>query len=63
MSVYQRAYELRQSITNFSELQEEMQRALANVKETDNPDVRRELLRELKLILVEFDLQLLELPD
>jgi hypothetical protein len=65
MSVYRRASEVRQSIsdTGLRSLQEELQQALAKIKETDDPGVRRDRLRELRLILVEFDLQLLELPD
>jgi hypothetical protein len=47
----------------FHELQQHMNQVAIKLKQITNPEVRRDLLRELRLLLVEFDLQLLELPD
>ena len=65
MSIRLRATELRRPLneTSFDQLQEELKQALVKIKGTSNHEERRDLLRELRLHLVEFDLQLLELPD
>ena len=65
MNIHSRAAELRQSMQEsaFHELQQHMNQVAIKLKEIASPELRRDLLRELRLLLVEFDLQLLELPD
>lgn len=60
-----RAIEFRPSMTEsaFHELRGSMNQAVLKVAKIANPELRRDLLRELRLMLVEFDLELLELPD
>jgi hypothetical protein len=60
-----RTAELRRppSAQAFDQLQGELQQVLVKIKGISSLEERRDLLRELRLLLVEFDLQLLELPD
>jgi hypothetical protein len=59
----QQARRPRRSIKNpsmsesaFLQLQQEMNQAVAKLKEVQNSELRRDLLLELKLLLLEFDL-------
>jgi len=48
---------------DFAQLQAELERNVLNLKQTNDPRLRRDLLMELRRLLIEADRALLEEPE